>query len=254
MSTSAHIRAELAPDVGHETESTSHLVSAVEGYARWAATYDDGCNPLLAREERYLAPLLTNLRGRSALDLACGTGRWLERLRLGGCEQAVGVDFSIAMLRVANRKNAVSGQLVQATCEELPLPSAAFDLAICSFAVGHIADLQSVVQELKRVTRISADVFVSDLHPEAYRQHWRVGFRDDKAAIQIETLSRSPQQILDAFSSNEFECQACLPLWLGEPEEAIFDRAGKSTSYANACEPPAILICHFRRVSSEHAE
>lgn len=251
MSPSAGVPAQFVNVSGHENEQPSDLVPAAEGYARWAATYDDGCNPLLAREERYLTSLLSNVHGKSALDLACGTGRWLRRLRLAGCEATVGVDLSRAMLRVAERKEAIRGRLAQAACEDLPLPSASVDLAICSFAIGHVADLERMAKELKRVLRVSGDLFISDLHAEAYKQHWRVGFRDERAAVQIETHPRSPQQIVDTFSSNGFDCQARLPLWLGEPEEPIFARAGKSGTFADACKPPAILICHFRRVGSE---
>jgi ubiquinone/menaquinone biosynthesis C-methylase UbiE len=231
--------------------SGSRRVSASEGYECWAPIYDHGPNPLLAREERHLFPRLTDLRNKSALDLACGTGRWLERLMALGCESGVGIDCSLAMLRVAGRKNAISGRLARADCEKLPLPSAAFDLAICSFAVGHIQDLESMVRELGRVTKTGADVFVSDLHPEAYSKGWRVGFRDRGTAIQIEMRSRAAEEIVQVFCSNGFECEAKEPLWLGEQERPHFARAGKSHSFAAACKLPAVLVCHFRRLGSQ---
>ena len=249
MSAIGHVE-EVAPGASHEPEGTICKVPVAEGYTRWAASYDDAPNPLLAREERYLSPLLVDLHGRSVLDLACGTGRWLERLVLRGCDSAVGVDLSLAMLRIANKKDALRGRLTQALGENLPLPGAAFDLAMCSFALGHVQELGTLARELKRVTSVGADVFVSDLHPEAHKRGWRVGFRDCGGEVQIETQSRSAQHIVRTFSSNEFSCLACLPLWLGEPEEPIFARAGKSMLFVSACQLPAILICHFRRVGA----
>lgn len=228
----------------------SRSVSAAEGYECWAPIYDQAPNPLLAREERYLLPLLTNIRNKAALDLACGTGRWLETLMAQGCGSGVGVDCSAAMLRVARRKNAISGRLATADCERLPLLSAAFDLAICSFAVGHIENLESMVRELGRVTKPGADIFVSDLHPEAYAQGWRVGFRDGTTAIQIETLPRATEQVVRVFCANGFKCETYEALWLGEPERPLFARAGKSHSFAEACKLPAVLVCHFRRLGS----
>jgi ubiquinone/menaquinone biosynthesis C-methylase UbiE len=233
----------------HELTRPVRLVSVAEGYERWAPIYDLAPNPLLAREERYLAPLLTDLRNKSVLDLACGTGRWLERLAHAGAS-AVGIDNSIAMLRVASRKRAIGGRLARSTCENLPLPDAAFDLAICSFALGHIRDLGPMVRELKRVTKSNADVFVSDLHPEACAQGWRVGFRDGGTAVQVEMQSRSTEEIVEAFWSNGFECETRLPLWLGEPEEPLFARAGRSRSFVDACRLPAVFVCHFRRIGS----
>ena len=226
------------------------VVPAAEGYERWARSYDDAPNPLLAREQRYLTPVLTKLRFKSVLDFACGTGRWLEKLFQLGAGAGVGIDLSAAMLRVAAGKSTIRGRLAQATCAELPLAAAVFDLAICSFALGHIRDLASAVCELQRVTKVGADVFVSDLHPGAYQRGWRVGFRDRETSVEIEVHARSADEVVAAFSSNGFKCVSELPLWLGEPEQPLFARAGKSESFEGACQLPAILICHFRRVAS----
>jgi ubiquinone/menaquinone biosynthesis C-methylase UbiE len=231
-------------------ESTVLELAAPEGYERWAASYDDVPNPLLAREERHLAPLLTDLRGKTVLDLACGTGRWLEKFITLGCATAIGIDSSNAMLQVAAQKTAICNRLAQGACENLPLPSAVFHLVTCSFALSHVQDLVCVVQELKRVTRIGADVFVSDLHPDAYARGWRVGFREGTTPLQIRVQMRSAEQIVHAFSANGFECQKHLALWLEEPEQPLFARAGKSELFKDACLLPAVLVCHFRRIES----
>jgi ubiquinone/menaquinone biosynthesis C-methylase UbiE len=233
----------------HPATSRSLAVSIAEGYERWARTYDQIPNPLLAREQRYLLPLLTNLHKKRSLDLACGTGRWLEILMRHGVELGVGVDFSMAMLNMGSRKNCITGRLAQATCGNLPFPAAVFDLAICSFALGHLQELQSSVRELARVTRPHADVFVSDLHPEAYERGWRVGFRDGTLSLEIEMVPRTAEQIAQVFCSNGFESGVYVALSLGEPEKPIFDRSGKSHLFATACQLPAILFCHFKRAS-----
>ena len=225
-------------------------VPASEGYERWAPIYDQSPNPLLAREERYLLPLLVNIRKKRILDLACGTGRWLEMLIAQGGESGVGIDCSAAMLSVAGRKDAITGLLARALCGSLPFRTAAFDLAICSFAVGHIQDLESMVHELARVTKPGANIFVSDLHAGAYARGWRVGFRDESSAVQIEMLSRPAEDMIQKFCSSGFECMTQMPLYLGDPEKPIFARAGKSHSFAEVCQLPAVLVCHFRRLGS----
>jgi ubiquinone/menaquinone biosynthesis C-methylase UbiE len=229
----------------------SSLVPAAEGYERWASTYDHDPNPLLAREERYLSPLLLDVRGKRILDLACGTGRWLEKLMARGGVSGVGIDCSFAMLRVAKNKDAVTGRVARAGCESLPLRTAYFDLAICSFALAHIGDLGSMVRELARVTMAGADVFVSDLHPDAYTRGWGVGFRDKNRAMQIETVRRSIEAIVSVFRANGFECMLNETLWLGSPEQRVFEKAGKAHIFADASQVPAVLICHFRRLASQ---
>ena len=229
---------------------TARLFPVAEAYDLWAPTYDQTPNPLLAREERYLLPLLLGSQYKWVLDLACGTGRWLEKLtsRSGGL--GIGIDSSPEMLRVAGKKNQITRKLARAACEILPFRSAVFDLAICSFALGHVRDLASTVDELSRVTKPGADVFVSDLHPEAYARGWRTGFRDGSTAVQIEMLPRSIDETVRAFCSRAFECLNQVALHLGKPEKPIFSRAGKDGAFAEACESPAVLVCHFRKLGS----
>jgi ubiquinone/menaquinone biosynthesis C-methylase UbiE len=220
-------------------------VSVVEGYDRWAPSYDHACNPLLNLEERKLAALLPNLSGKRVLDLACGTGRWLERISTQGSDPGVGIDLSAAMLRVAGRKPAIAGRLARADCLTLPFRSSVFDLVLCSFALGHLRDLGALVCELARVTKPGGAVFVSDLHSEAYAQGWRVGFRDCCGAVEIEMLPRAAEEIVQAFHSGGFECLTHVPLCLGEPERPMFAHAGKSHLFAQACQVPAVVFCHF---------
>jgi malonyl-CoA O-methyltransferase len=229
------------------TLAGSSLIPVAEGYERWAATYDRVPNPLLAREERYLFPTLGSLHGKRVLDLACGTGRWLDLLMRLGADSGTGIDCSPAMLRVAHAKPNLSGRLVKATGESLPLSASCFDLAVCSFALGHFRDLASIVRELARVCRPRAAVFVSDLHPDAYARGWRVGFRDEGSAYRIEMLPRAIEETTQTFSANGFVCLKYESLWLGEPEQPFFQLAGKPEAFAKACQLPAILACHFRR-------
>lgn len=222
-------------------------VSSAEGYARWAESYDRTPNPLLAREERYLLPLLGNLRHQRVLDLACGTGRWLEKLIAHGAEFGVGIDSSAAMLRIAGEKDAIRRRLARAECTSLPFESSRFDLVVCSFVLGHIEALGSIARELARVTRPGGRVLISDLHPEAVARGWQVGFRDERGAVRIETFHRTVEETISAFTANEFECEVHDSLWLGEPERQFFAMAGKLDSFAEACRVRAVLVCEFRR-------
>jgi ubiquinone/menaquinone biosynthesis C-methylase UbiE len=201
----------VAPD-------TLSPLRAKEGYERWALLYDQGPNPVVAREERYLASLLPSLHGKHVLDLACGTGRWLEKVLAYGAKLGVGVDFSHPMLHVASRKSSIQGRLAQADCLELPFRPSLFDFAICSFALGHIQNLRKLVCELASVMKRGAEVLVSDLHPEAYARGWRTGFRNSQSAVQIEVFPRISEEIIRTFYSGGFECLTHISLCLGEAD------------------------------------
>ena len=223
-------------------------VSVQEGYERWAPTYDREPNPLLALEERQLKLMIPPVQGKRVLDLACGTGRWLARLMTGGASSGVGVDFSPAMLAAAKEKPAVRRRLVQADCRAVPFAHAIFDLVICSFAVGHIPDLQSVAREVGRVATAGADVYVSDLHPLAHGEGWQTCFRDRRGAVEIVTWPRSVPEFLAPWVSAGFDCAHLVECRFSEPERQVFTQAGKALGFEDFCQVPAVLICHFRRL------
>jgi ubiquinone/menaquinone biosynthesis C-methylase UbiE len=222
-------------------------VSVQEGYERWAPTYDRDPNPLLTLEERQLKLLIPPLEGKRVLDLACGTGRWLVWLMTRGASSGVGVDFSPGMLAAAKEKSAVSGRLVQADCRAIPFAHAAFDLVVCSFAMGHIPDLRCVVREVGRVATPGADVYVTDLHPLAYGQGWQAGFRDRRGTAAIATWPRSAQEFLAPWVSAGFGCAQLVECRFSAPERQVFLQAGKARAFEDFCRVPAVLICHFQR-------
>jgi len=224
-------------------------VSVKEGYERWAPTYDRDPNPLLALEERQLKLLILPLEGKRVLDLACGTGRWLGRFMASGAAFGVGLDISAPMLTMAQERAHVAGRLVQGDCRALPFANATFDLVVCSFAVGHIFELQKVAHEVGRVAASRADVFMSDLHPLAYKQGWRTRFHDHQGAAEITAWSRSEQELVAAWLSAGFEYVQSVECRVGEPERQIFAQTGRAHLFDGVCRIPGILILHFQRAN-----
>lgn len=217
-----------------------------EGYDRWSSTYDSDPNPLLALEERTLKPLIDSVQGRRALDLACGTGRWMSWLLSQGAS-VLGLDFSPAMLAVADAKPQLRGRLVQGHCCRLPFRPAVFDLVMCSFAIGHITTMDRLAREVARVTACGADVYVTDLHPRAYAGGWRTGFQDPQQSFEILTWPHPLQELLEIWSFAGFECVRIIECRLTEAERPIFVRAGRAPAFDNAHRFPAVLLCHFRQ-------
>jgi ubiquinone/menaquinone biosynthesis C-methylase UbiE len=223
------------------------MLGVEEGYKRWAPNYDETPNPVIAREERYLEPLLQSAQGKSILDLACGTGRWLEKVLTKRSGFSAGIDRSHAMLNVAAKKSSVQGRLVNADCMSLPFRSSMFELVICSFALSHISNLRRMAGELVRVIQSQGEVFVSDLHPEAYAQGWRTGFRDLRSGVQIEAFPRSVEEVVQTFQAAGLDCLGCESLRIGEPEKPIFIGARKQHVFNEVTRIPAVLVCRFKR-------
>src|SRR5688572_4810706 len=145
------------------------IVNAPEGFRIWSQTYDTDPNPLLALESRFLRPRMEDLRGKVFLDVACGTGRWLaEATRLGA--RVLGVDFCAEMIAQAQRKMGLQGCLAVADSRYLPFPDACADLVVCSFSLGYVDPLDTVLKEVARVVKPGGTIYASDFHPEAFRR------------------------------------------------------------------------------------
>jgi len=213
-------------------------ISAPEAYRLWADTYDLNPNPLVALENRVLREHLDLVPGERFLDLATGTGRWLEHAISHGL-RATGVDLCSEMLVRASRKGGMRGRLACANVCALPFASDSVDLAVCSFALGYVDRLDSAFREMSRIAR---RIITSDLHPDAIRSGWVRSFRSGSQTYEIEHHDYLRSQI-----------EACAwaaglrPVWIleasfGEQERPLFEQAGKAKAFLAAQQIPAILI------------
>jgi ubiquinone/menaquinone biosynthesis C-methylase UbiE len=214
-------------------------VSAREGYALWADTWDTTPSPIVALEHRALLPWIAHLRPRRAIDVGCGTGRWTERL------SAIGVDASPAMLAVAAMKPALRGRLAVADATALPIASSTADLVLCALTLGHVGDQAAAMREFARILGPVGTLVLTDFHPAAASQGWRRTFRRDGHVYELENHAYTLDQLRDAAA--DLELVEWAEATIGEPERALFDTAGKAELFAAACRTPAVLLTRWIR-------
>jgi ubiquinone/menaquinone biosynthesis C-methylase UbiE len=145
-----------------ESETLAELDTAT-GYAAWASTYDSKPNFILAAEEPVVENLLARIPPGSALDAACGTGRYTGKLIRHGHE-VVGVDQSPEMLAQAAAK-VPQAQFRVGDVTQLPIPNASVDLVLCALALSHLPDVGEAIAEFRRVLRPAGRLIVTDIHP-----------------------------------------------------------------------------------------
>ena len=213
-------------------------ISVAAAYRLWAGTYDQDPNPLVALEHRILSARLDLIPGERMIDLATGTGRWLE-YALAHSVRATGVDLCSEMLEVAATKPGVRGRLACADVCALPYASHSMDLAVCSFALGYIKRLDLVFREMARVAR---RIITSDLHPDAVRAGWVRSFRDSSGSYEIRHHSHLWDRIESCARAAGLRPSWRLDASFGEEERALFVHAGKADAFVVARRVPAILI------------
>src|SRR5215471_18201676 len=206
---------------------------AREAYALLAPEYDRAPNALVSLEERTMAPLLPELRGRRVIDVGAGCGRWASRLVARGAS-AIAVDFCYEMLRRS------STPAIQADGRLLPLAESCADVVICAFALGYAPEMFA---ELRRIVRPGGMVLASDVHPEALRRGWTRTFRHNGGVIEVAHDSYS----LEDLRAPDLRLTGLSEPRLGEPERAIFEQAGYAERFAETSQFPAIFVAQWVR-------
>ena len=219
------------------------VLAPVAAYRLWSSSYDNDTNPLLALEERILKPRVGFSPGMRMLDLATGTGRWLEcALHCGA--NAFGIDLSADMLVRAMAKG-MAGRVVQGSITALPFADAFADVAISSFALGYVASIEAAFREMARTARRS---IVSDLHPDAVRSGWTRSFRSAGVRYEVASYAHSMESMDDCARASRLRLMWRVEESFGEPERRIFERAGKGDSFEPAQTARALLISCWERV------
>lgn len=216
------------------------LVSAVEGYALWAETWDATPSPIIALEERMLAPWIERVRPRHAIDVGCGTGRWSVRF------PAIGFDLSPAMLGMAARKPTLAGHLAVADATRLPVRSRSADLVVCSLVLGHIRNASAALREFARVLEPGGTLLLTDFHPNAVAAGWRHRIRLGPQVYEFQKYFYTLDELRSAVAG-ELVCSDAIEATIGEPERLLFDRAGRPELFNAACAAPAVLLSRWTR-------
>ena len=114
---------------------------------------------------RRVAEMCGELRGRTVLDVATGTGHTALHLApLTG--QVVGLDLTRQMLELARRSAKERGianvEWLQGDVRRLPFPGGKFDAVTCRRAPHHFPDLDEALREMARVLRPGAVMVIDD--------------------------------------------------------------------------------------------
>lgn len=141
-----------------------------DSYSKAARRYDLLIGPLIKRLRTAGLELLPPAPGMAVLDVGCGTGVQLSVYQEAGCEVSC-VDMSPAMLGVARRRLGDDADIREVDGTALPFSDDSFDLATVSFVLHEVPskDRERIVEEMRRVTRPSGHLLVTDFIPGPHR-------------------------------------------------------------------------------------
>ena len=145
-------------------------MSVTKYYDTIAVNYDTShsspCFERLANADFNATAPLT--KGKSVLDVGCGTGTLLKRLE-DTARSVMGVDISPIMIACAKLK----GILVQhCSIIELPFADSSFDVVCCFKVLPHVECPEAALREMMRVAR--KHVVFSFYNSHSLERAWRV--------------------------------------------------------------------------------
>lgn len=142
-------------------EAVNQLFDAGAPYYEWVCRFMS-----FGTGEKYRADALvrSGLKpGMKILDVAAGTGLVLRSAAAitGKDGLAIGLDPSAGMLKQCRERS--NAPLVRALGESLPFASSTFDMISMGYALRHVADLNDLFREYRRVLKPEGRLLVMEL-------------------------------------------------------------------------------------------
>ncbi len=179
------------PDAASRDHALTRLAnpepaSVASAYDLWAESYDSQPNQTRDLDAAILHSNGPSIRGRSVLELGCGTGKNTEWLA-AHCRQVTALDFSAGMLAIARARTTASHvQFVQHDLlDAWPVESGAIDLVIGNLVLEHVADVRPIFAEAVRVLRRGGKLFLSELHPVRQLRGAQAHFVDHTSGSEV---------------------------------------------------------------------
>jgi len=211
------------PDIHH---------SAADGYSVAVAHYQTGRPHYPPQVAGWLTGDLALRKGKTALDLGAGTGKFLPHLRNTGAT-VIAVEPVAAMLRQLLDGNPGT-EARQGTAEHIPLADASVDVVVCAQSFHWFASAEAL-NEIRRVLKVGGALgLVWNIRDES--PAWVADLRRIFDAYQGDAPRFHTQQWRKVFPAAGFTALSetrFLHGHTGAPEHVIVDRV-LSTSFIAA--------------------
>jgi ubiquinone/menaquinone biosynthesis C-methylase UbiE len=218
------------------SETEFQEVSVQEGYALWAASYDQEKNGLIFVEERHVDRLLAQLPFTRVLDVGTGTGRHALKLARRGAS-VTAIDQSPEMLAVARQAALRDGLPIDfqlASLDDgLPFEARQFDLLISALMLSHLLNLAHALQEFARVLQVGGYLLMTDFHPVHTIYGWNTAFRRAGVKYRLPIMEHTRDDYLEAITASGLTILEVMDIPVGEapdgylPEEMLRTYADK---------------------------
>lgn len=132
-------------------------------YRALAPSYDTRWRHYLNRTHEKSFHLLEARPGMKILDVACGTGQFLElAARNLNSSVLMGIDANPAMLEEARKRISDSHMLMQASAYDIPAEDHSFDRIVCLNSFHYFERPEKALKEMQRVMKPDGKLILTD--------------------------------------------------------------------------------------------
>lgn len=147
----------------YQYDDSEKLKIRLETHSR----YTEGEDDYVQVELHHVAPE----PGLLAIDIGCGQGRLVGRLRDRGLT-CIGLDMSGGLL--AEARTTIGGQFVRGDAQALPVADAQFDRVLAMNSLYHMPNWRQALREMRRVVRPGGRVVISTNGADAMKRIYDV--------------------------------------------------------------------------------
>jgi ubiquinone/menaquinone biosynthesis C-methylase UbiE len=228
---------------------TAARADPASAYDLWSSTYDeDRENLLVLLDEAMFEGLLgaVNVRGRTVIDVGCGTGRHWDRILARGPAALIGYDASPGMRVQLKRKyphaivHLANGHLLANT------PPQSCDLVVSTLALSHIQTGLEAFGEWARVLRGRGEVLITDFHPAAAEMS-ETTFSVGKRVITVKTYVHPMPKLKAAIAQSGLELLTFRETVLDESMRHRYERARMGRIFERMRGVPLLYGMHLRK-------
>src|SRR6478609_19517 len=161
------------------------VLSPLEGYNLWAASYHQESNPIKNLSDSLIEKLLPDLQDKRFMDAGCGTGKFCIVAKEKNASHIFGLDLSPAMIDVA-RENCKSAEFQCGDLASAVIKEKSYDVIICALVLGHLEHLEPALDKLLKALKTGATIIITDFHPYLTLSHAKRTFTDKQTGQNFE--------------------------------------------------------------------
>jgi len=221
-----------------------------EAYDKWALHYDDQPdNLMLALDEELCAHLLdqVDIRGRTVVDVGCGTGRHWKKLYEKKPARLFGYDVSSGMLDILRKKYPGASTCLLDSQRLKGLGDETCELVLSTLTVAHIPNLEVSLREWHRVLKPGGSILITDYHPRALARGGQRTFREGEQTIAIRNYIHTLSDIHNIATRLDLRLQEQTEKKIDNTMRPYYERQNALDVFSRFYGVPIIYGVHLKK-------